>query len=137
MAVSMRDDLTPARIRAARLVAVAADLLQVVLLPTFFPAAVPPANTVIDVIVAVVLLALVGWHWAFLPTFVAEAIPFVDLVPTWTAAVFLATRGPAVPAAPSEVVVEGAAGSRPALPGAPPSAPGRPAAQAPRDASGS
>ena len=38
------------------------------------------------------MLALVGWHWAFLPTFLAELIPFFDLVPTWTAAVFLATR---------------------------------------------
>jgi hypothetical protein len=36
---------------------------------------------------------LIGWHWAFLPTFVSELIPLWDLVPTWTAAVFFATRG--------------------------------------------
>ena len=35
---------------------------------------------------------LVGWHFAFLPTFVAELVPGVDLIPTWTAAVWLVTR---------------------------------------------
>jgi len=35
---------------------------------------------------------LVGFHWAFLPTFIAELLPFVDLVPSWTLAVWLATR---------------------------------------------
>ncbi len=117
----MRDDLTPATVRAARLIAVGTDLLQIVLLPAFVPGGFSPVNNVIDVVVAAVLLRLLGWHWAFLPTFVAELVPFVDLVPTWTAAVFLATRGRAV-AAPSGVVVE--AEARPveepkALPGAP------------------
>ena len=39
------------------------------------------------------LVALVGWHWAFLPTFLAELVPFVELVPSWTLAVVIATRG--------------------------------------------
>jgi hypothetical protein len=89
------------RIRAARTIAVAADLTQIVLLPAFFPGILSPANDVIDAAVAVALVALVGWHWAFLPAFLAEMVPFVDLVPTWTAAVMLATRaggGPAQPA---------------------------------------
>lgn len=103
----MREDLTAAQVRTARLVAVAADLLQVALMPAFFPAAVPPANDVIDVAVAIVLVRLLGWHWAFLPAFLVEAAPVLDLAPTWTAAVFLATRGRAVGAAPPpEVVVE-------------------------------
>lgn len=102
----MREDLTAPRIRTARAVAVTADLLQLALLPVFFPAAVPPANNLIDLVVAVVLVRLLGWHWALLPAFVAEALPFVDLVPTWTAAVFLATRGGAAPPVPPEVVVE-------------------------------
>jgi hypothetical protein len=46
--------------------------------------------------VAAVLVALVGWHWAFLPSFVAELVPGLDLVPTWTVAVWLATRGRAL-----------------------------------------
>lgn len=102
----MREDLTLSQVRTARAVAVAADLLQVVLLPAFFPAAVPPANNLIDLAVAVVLLRLLGWHWAFLPAFVAEAVPLLDLAPTWTAAVFLATRGQAAGAGAPEVVVE-------------------------------
>ncbi len=118
----MRDELTPATVRAARLIAVGADLLQIALLPFFFPGGFSPVNNVIDVVVAAVLLRLLGWHWAFLPTFAAELVPFVDLVPTWTAAVFLATRGRAVSTTPPGVVVE--AEARPveepkALPGAP------------------
>jgi hypothetical protein len=114
----MREDLTPSHVRTARAVAVAADLLQVVLLPAFFPAAVPPGNTLIDLAVAVILVRLLGWHWALLPAFVAEAVPMLDLAPTWTAAVFLATRGHAVPAGGPEVVVEPPA-PRPAPPALP------------------
>lgn len=101
----MREDLAPRAVRAARWIAVGADLLQIVLLPAFFPGALSPVNDLIDVVTAALLLRLLGWHWSFLPTFVAELTPFVDLVPTWTAAVFLATRGAAGPTGP-EVVVE-------------------------------
>jgi hypothetical protein len=52
-----------------------------------------PVDDVLDVVVALVMLKLVGFHWAFLPAFAAELVPFVDLVPSWTAAVWLATRG--------------------------------------------
>ncbi len=100
----MREDLTPATVRAARLIAVGTDLLQIVLLPFFFPGGFSPVNNVIDVVVAAVLLRLLGWHWALLPTFVAELVPFVDLVPTWTAAVLFVTRGRAVGAPPGVVV---------------------------------
>ena len=126
----MRDDLTPKTVRAARLIAVTTDLLQIVLLPAFFPGGFSPVNNLVDVAVAAVLLRLVGWHWAFLPTFAVELVPFVDLVPTWTAAVFLATRGRTAGAAPEGVVVDAEArrvDERKALPGA---------GQAPRDSSG-
>jgi hypothetical protein len=101
----MRDDVTAATVHTARWIAAGADLLQIVLLPAFFPGALSPASTAIDVVVAAILVRLLGWHWAFLPTFVAEMTPFVDLVPTWTAAVFLATRN-VPPTPPPEVVVE-------------------------------
>jgi hypothetical protein len=42
--------------------------------------------------VGAILIKLLGWHWAFLPTFAAELVPGLDLFPTWTAAVFFATR---------------------------------------------
>jgi hypothetical protein len=55
--------------------------------------AASPVNDALDVAVGAILIRLLGWHWAFLPAFLAELVPGVDLVPTWTAAVFLATRG--------------------------------------------
>jgi len=84
--------LTPARIRAARGVAIAADFLQIVVFPVFAGGATSIVNDVLDVGVAVTMSLLVGWHWAFLPSFMAELVPFFDLVPTWTAAAFFATR---------------------------------------------
>ena len=85
--------LTPRRVRAARLIAALVDLSQITLLPAFFPASVSGANNVIDLVAAVVLIALAGWHWAFLPTFLIEMIPMAELAPTWSLAVYLATRG--------------------------------------------
>ena len=81
------------RIRIARIIAIAADVLQVGLFPAFAAGYVSPLNDVLDLVVAVIMVRLVGWHFAFLPTFVAELVPGVDLVPTWTAAVWFATRG--------------------------------------------
>lgn len=81
------------RVRTARLVAMAADALQIGVFPLFAPGAASPVNDALDVAVAGAMTWLVGWHWAFLPSFVAELVPGLDLVPTWTAAVFFATRG--------------------------------------------
>jgi hypothetical protein len=80
------------RRRLALVIAIAADALQVVLLPLF--AAVVPAvvDDAIDIVVAIVMIRLLGWHWAFLPSFLAELIPGVGLLPTWTAAVWFVTR---------------------------------------------
>lgn len=99
----MRDDLSPEDVKRARLIAVAADVLQLLLIPAYFSGGLALAVDVVDVIAAFLLIRLLGWHWAFLPTFVAELTPLVDLVPTWTGAVFLATRRAG---APPEVVVE-------------------------------
>jgi hypothetical protein len=86
-------ELTPGRIRIARIVAFAADAVQLGALPFFVGGAASPWNDALDVAVAAAMVGLLGWHWSFLPTLVAESVPFLDLVPTWTAAVFLATRG--------------------------------------------
>jgi hypothetical protein len=107
----MPTPLTPRRVAFARVLAMLVDLAQIVLLPAFFPGVASPVNSVIDVATAVAMIAIVGWHWAFLPTFLLELVPLVDLVPTWTAAVFIATRGHGRGDAPGE---EGA------LPGPPP-----------------
>jgi hypothetical protein len=78
-------------------VAIGADAIQWLLLPLFFAGVVSPWDEVLDVAIAIVLIRMVGWHWAFLPTFVVELLPVVDLVPSWTMAVWLATRAGALP----------------------------------------
>jgi hypothetical protein len=78
--------------RLAWLVAIGADALQIVGFPLFVEGAASPADAVLDVAVAAVLTKLLGWHWAFLPSLAAELIPGVDLIPTWTAAVYFVTR---------------------------------------------
>jgi hypothetical protein len=98
--------LTPKRVQAARVLGVVADAVQLGLLPLFVGGWVSPLNDALDVAVAIGMLALVGWHWAFLPAFISELIPIWGLVPSWTAAVLVATRNApgAVPpqAAPPE-----------------------------------
>jgi len=84
--------MTRGRVVAARLIAIAADLLQIAVFPAFSEGGVSPFDAGLDVAVAALLTGLVGWHWAFLPSFAAEIVPLVDLVPTWTAAVLIATR---------------------------------------------
>lgn len=78
--------------RLAWMIAVIADTLQIAAFPFFAEGGVSPLDTGLDLIVAFVLTRLLGWHWAFLPTFATELVPGLDLVPTWTAAVFFVTR---------------------------------------------
>src|SRR5256885_12990418 len=52
--------------------AMAADAIQILILPLFAFGALSPADTLIDLTVAVILTRLLGWHWAFLPTMLAE-----------------------------------------------------------------
>lgn len=87
------------RVWLARGIAVAADALQLVALPAFGPGLLSPFDEAIDLGVGIIMVALLGWHVAFLPTFLAEIIPFVDLFPTWTTAVLFATRRTAAPRA--------------------------------------
>lgn len=84
--------LTPNRIRAARLIAIAADFLQIALFPLFGEGFVSVLDDALDVVVCIVLTMLVGWNFAFLPSFVVKVMPIADLAPTWTIAAFFATR---------------------------------------------
>src|SRR5437867_4771435 len=78
-------------LRLAWLVAIAADGIQILVLPLFVAGFISPADTLIDLAVALILSRLLGWHWAFLPTLFAELFPGLDLFPTWTAAVLYIT----------------------------------------------
>jgi hypothetical protein len=70
--------------RAAMVLAMVADAVQIVVFPLFVEGALSPLDDILDVIVAVALFRLIGWHWEFLPSFVAKLVPGVDLAPLWT-----------------------------------------------------
>jgi len=75
------------RLRAALLLAILADALQIVIFPLFVEGAESPADDALDFGMGAVMVYLLGWHWEFLPSFFAKLVPGVDLVPLWTLAV--------------------------------------------------
>jgi hypothetical protein len=75
------------RFRAAMIVALIADALQFILFPVLIEGAESPADDVLDLGVGAILIYLLGWHWEFLPSFLAKLVPGVDMVPLWTLAV--------------------------------------------------
>ena len=87
----MTDDtitiLPGSRFRAAMMLAVLADALQIVVFPLFVEGALSPADDILDFAVGALMVQLLGWHWEFLPSFFAKLVPGVDLVPFWTLAV--------------------------------------------------
>ena len=81
------------RRKLAWIIAVGADALQIAMLPLFAGGLASPVADVLDVGVGIAMIVLLGFHPAFLPTFILEVVPLGNLVPTWTAAVWLVTRG--------------------------------------------
>jgi hypothetical protein len=79
--------LPGSRFRAAMVLAIIADVLQIIVFPVFVEGAISPADDVLDLGIGAMMLYLLGWHWEFLPSFVAKLVPGVDLVPFWTMAV--------------------------------------------------
>jgi hypothetical protein len=69
------------------ILAIIADVLQLVVFPLFIQGAASPADDILDLGMAAVLAYLLGWHWEFLPSFFAKLVPGVDLIPCWTIAV--------------------------------------------------
>ena len=75
------------RLRAALILAIAADALQFAVLPLFVEGGASPAEDILDLGIGAILTYLLGWHWEFLPSFCGKLVPGVDLVPFWTLAV--------------------------------------------------
>lgn len=102
--------VTPRRIKLAFVVGVVADILQLPvslsLLAGFVPA--EGLDAAIDVLAAVLVNWLLGFHWALLPSFALKLIPVVNVAPTWTACVALVAlqRRHAANAAASIVAAE-------------------------------
>jgi hypothetical protein len=69
------------------IVAILADVVQMVVFPLFVEGAASPADDIMDLGIGAVLVSLLGWHWEFLPSFLVKLVPGVDLVPLWTLAV--------------------------------------------------
>jgi hypothetical protein len=80
------------RFRAAMMLAVVADALQIVVSPFFVEGALSPADDILDLGIGALMVHLLGWHWEFLPSFLAKLVPGVDLVPFWTMAVAIVYR---------------------------------------------
>ena len=77
--------LTSSRIKTAYAIAVATDVLQFALGPFGWVF----VDEILDVVALIGTARLLGFHPLLLPTFVLEFVPFVDVVPTWTACVAL------------------------------------------------
>jgi hypothetical protein len=77
--------LGPNRVRLAYGVAAATDVVQLALGPFgwFF------VDEIVDVVAAIVITRLIGFHPLLLPTFVLELVPIADMLPTWTGCVAL------------------------------------------------
>jgi hypothetical protein len=67
--------------------AIIADAVQIIVFPLFVGGALSPADDILDLSMGAALVHLLGWHWEFLPSFLAKLVPGVDLVPFWTIAV--------------------------------------------------
>lgn len=95
--------LTRTRIALALAVAVTADGLQLLLGPAGW--ALP--DQAIDLLAMLLTAWAIGFHLLLLPTFVAELIPVVDMLPTWTACVIaviaLRKRDQAAPPPPQQL----------------------------------
>jgi len=91
MSVETSDDsitLSPGpQFRLAMLLAIVADVLQLLVFPAFVEGALSPADDLLDVGVAAMMVRLLGWHWEFLPSFLVKLVPGADLVPFWSIAV--------------------------------------------------
>ena len=88
----MKANIRRSNLYAAYAVAVCADLLQICLFPIFSEGAASPFDDFLDGAVCITLTLLVGWHIAFLPSFMVKLIPLGDFAPTWTIALLIATR---------------------------------------------
>lgn len=89
--MNVERQLTRGRIAAAIVVAVLTDLVQLPFGVLFFTGALSvPAEGVdicLDSVAFALTTALLGFHWALLPTFALEVVPVLDALPTWTGCV--------------------------------------------------
>lgn len=81
------------RLLIAGAVAVAADILEICLLPFTIEGVLSPIADILDIVVGGIMVSLLGWHWAFMPSIMGKLVPGMDLVPLWSLAVFYVAAG--------------------------------------------
>ena len=96
--------LTPWRIRAAFVTAIAVDSFQLLLGPLGWAF----IDEALDLIAMVLTVSLLGFHPLLLPSMFLELLPVVDMLPTWTGCVALVgalrrkeTRPPVISTVPA------------------------------------
>jgi hypothetical protein len=89
----MKPNIKRSTVAASYIVAIGADAFEVGLAPLMSEGIASPLNDIVDVVTGIILTLLLGWHIAFLPSFMIKLLPVVDFAPTWTLAVLIATRG--------------------------------------------
>jgi hypothetical protein len=70
--------LSKTRLALAFLIAAGSDGVS------YWTAFAPPVQWAVDIVTAFLLFMILGWRWALLPAFVAEAIPGLAVFPVWT-----------------------------------------------------
>ena len=73
------------RVRLAYAVAVTVDVCQWLLGPVGWVF----ADEILDIVAAVLISRAIGFHPLLLPAFALEFLPVADMLPTWTACVWL------------------------------------------------
>jgi hypothetical protein len=83
--------LTKERIKLAYAIAIIADLLEFPITAAEMTILGAPAGEgatcILDCIVMGAMTKLLGFHWAFVPSFLVETVPGLDLLPTWVGCV--------------------------------------------------
>jgi hypothetical protein len=88
----MKKNIRRSTLIAAFAVAICADALEMGLALIFSEGFISPFDDFLDAVTCVILTLMMGWHFAFMPSFLFKLIPVVDLAPTWTIAVLIASR---------------------------------------------
>ena len=84
--------VSPKELKVLRYIAIGADALQFGLIPVYFVVIGAVINAFVDIVLFGLFTWRLGFHVAFLPSFIAEFIPLIDLIPAWTMAVYFVTR---------------------------------------------
>ena len=84
-------------------IAGAVDILQIAVFPMLLPGYA--LDDALDVIAAIVFVAICGFKWQFFAVFILELVPGLDLFPTWTALAMTLPAADSVSAVPPDLIV--------------------------------